>query len=110
MPLHVFFPCFGTKTVPFLECESCIRHGVTLVYTSTVRQALDIEKYLSLLLINGFVTLNVFSQENMKYFHVLDIRVCRTDNVSVTALPIYMLSFFFFVFMLSDFFRFDKRN
>lgn len=56
---------------------------------------LDIEKYLSLLLINGFVTLKVFSQENMKYFHVLDIRVCRTDNVSVTALSIYMLSFFF---------------
>ena len=33
MPLHVFFPCFGTKTVPFLERESCIRHGVTLEYT-----------------------------------------------------------------------------
>lgn len=56
---------------------------------------LDIEKYLSLLLINGFVTLNVFSQENMKYFHVLDISVCRNDTVSVTALSIYMISFFF---------------
>ena len=40
MPLHVFFPCFGTKNVPFLERESCIRHGVTLVYTSSVRQAI----------------------------------------------------------------------
>ena len=39
MPWHVFFPCFGTKTVLFLERESCIRHGVTLVYTSSVRQA-----------------------------------------------------------------------
>ena len=39
MPLHVFFPCFGTKTVPFLERESCVRHGVTLVYTSSVHQA-----------------------------------------------------------------------
>ena len=39
MPLHVFFPCFGTKTVPFLVRESCIRHGVTLVYTSSMRQA-----------------------------------------------------------------------
>ena len=39
MPLHVFFPCFGTKTVPFLERESCVRHGVTLVYTSSMRQA-----------------------------------------------------------------------
>ena len=36
-----FFPCFGTKTVPFLERESCIRHGVTLVYTSSMCQALD---------------------------------------------------------------------
>ena len=71
---------------------------------------LDVEKYLSLLLINGFVTLNVFSpQENMKYFHVLDIRVCRNDTVSVKALSLYMLSIFFLV-MLSDFFRFDKRN
>ena len=41
MPLHVFFPCFGTKTVLFLERELCIKHGVTLVYTSSVRQALD---------------------------------------------------------------------
>lgn len=72
---------------------------------------LDVEKYLSLLLINGFVTLNVFSpQENMKYFHVLDIRVCRNDTVSVKALSIYMFSIFFLVYMLSDFFRFDKRN
>ena len=39
MPLHVFFPCFGTKTVPFLERELCIRHGFTLLYTSSVRQA-----------------------------------------------------------------------
>ena len=72
---------------------------------------LDVEKYLSLLLINGFVTLNVFSpQENMKYFHVLDIRVCRNDTVSVKALSIYMFSIFFFLVMLLDFFRFDKRN
>ena len=35
-----FFLCFGTKTVPFLESESCARHGVTLVYTSSVFQAL----------------------------------------------------------------------
>ena len=48
MPLHVFFPCFGTKTVPFLERESCIRHGVMLVYTSSVRQAKSINPdYLS---------------------------------------------------------------
>ena len=44
MPLHVFFPCFGTKTVLFLERELCIKHGVTLVYTSSVRQALDDNK------------------------------------------------------------------
>ena len=25
--------------MPFLERESCVRHGVTLVYTSSVRQA-----------------------------------------------------------------------
>ena len=35
-----FFPCFGTKTVPFLERESCLRHGITLVYNSSIRQAL----------------------------------------------------------------------
>ena len=40
VPLHVFFPCFGTKTVLFLERESCIRHSVKLVYTSSMRQAL----------------------------------------------------------------------
>ena len=39
MPLHVFFPCFRTKTVPFPERESCVRQVVTLVYTSSVRQA-----------------------------------------------------------------------
>ena len=44
MPLHVFFPCFGTKTVLFLKRELCIKHGVTLVYTSSVRQALDDNK------------------------------------------------------------------
>ena len=35
-----FFPMLWHNAVPFLECESCIRHGVTLVYTSSVRQAI----------------------------------------------------------------------
>ena len=34
-----FFPCFGTKMVPSLQHEIVRRHGVTLVYTSSVHQA-----------------------------------------------------------------------
>ena len=39
-----FFPCFGTKTMPFLECKIVHRHSVTLVYTSGVLQAKHIYK------------------------------------------------------------------
>ena len=73
-----FSPCFGTKTVLFLVRESCIRHSVMLVYTSSVRQALAFVVSLKLMGIHHGVSRSIksfFSEVTKKWMETKQFRI-----------------------------------